>query len=135
MKKKFLVGGVFLLLVVGVFFFLRGPHSSAERGFRVSFVGFTNETLGPHALLLLHKPEGAAAASSVRRMKFTDNYAFNTAQSGFIIVAGRDSVFEGNVGVKANLYTAVSAFNTSMRVGVAGNTPPSSRTLSCATTP
>ena len=63
----------------------------------------------------------ANAASSVRRMKFTDNDAYNTPYSGFLIVAARDSIFTGNIGIKANLYSAVNIFDTAMKIGIAGN--------------
>ncbi len=57
MKKKLLMIGV-AGLVVAAFLIPSAPPAAEERGFKVTFVGFTNRTLGPHALLLLKTPEG-----------------------------------------------------------------------------
>jgi hypothetical protein len=52
-KKKLLVVGVTTIAVVGFFLITRSPE---EHGPRATFIGFTNGTIGPHAIFLLQGP-------------------------------------------------------------------------------
>lgn len=71
-----IIAGMASVAVIG-FFFIICPRRSAEgRSFRATFIGFTNGTLGPHAMFLLKEPEGVS--SRVREVAYKQGTNWNT---------------------------------------------------------
>jgi hypothetical protein len=57
-KTKMVIGGLAALFAGGAGLIFWASPWAEERPFHLSFVGFTNKTLGPHAIYLLQAPEG-----------------------------------------------------------------------------
>jgi hypothetical protein len=76
LKRKLLIGGLAALLVGGVALIVFASPLADERRFHLSFIGFTNKTLGPHAIYLLQAPDGVrrgdyyAASWMLREVSF-----------------------------------------------------------------
>ena len=70
-NKKLAIAGIASVVVIGFFLIVRSPE---ERGSRSTFIGFTNGTIGPHAMFLLQGP----ASWNLREVPYEKGGALET---------------------------------------------------------